>query len=216
MGATRLALAIQSADILYDMRRLLTAAVLVLATLSAAAYPVYYKEQYYKLFHTHYIQSPDDSIENIYWLELAKKADFCNPLYALATIADTEQWKRYRYLLDMHIDLMLIQQHLILGSKFDKRVAYFYNAPWKQENLDSLKIAESAYRTALLYWGEAKSLAAMAMKTPFLPIDGAEYWIDEASRVESGDLNYADIIAAQLSRLEKVRAAFEKMDGNTY
>ncbi|MCK7487346.1 MAG: hypothetical protein MZU97_18930 [Bacillus subtilis] len=50
------------------------------------AYPVYFKEQYYRLFHTHYIQYPDDSIENIYWLEQAREADFCNPLYALAKI----------------------------------------------------------------------------------------------------------------------------------
>ena len=202
--------------ILYTMRRLLLTASLLVVALSASAYPVYYKEQYYKLFHTHYIQSPDDSIENIYWLELAKGADFCNPLYALATITDQPHWERYRYLLDMHIDLMLIQQHLILGSKFDKQVAYFYNAPWKDENLDSLKTAESAYRTALLYWNEAKDLAEKAMKTPFVLLDGAEYWIDEASRIESGDLDYASIIAAQISRLEKVRAEFEKMDGSTY
>ncbi|HUW41298.1 MAG TPA: hypothetical protein VMV90_09820 [Rectinemataceae bacterium] len=198
------------------MRKFLVAAIFALAAASLSAYPVYYKEQYYQLFHTHYIQSPDDSIENIYWLELAKKADFCNPLYALAVITNPQQWERYRYLLDMHIDLMLIQQHLILGSKFDKRKAYFYNAPWKQENLDSLKIAESAYRTALAYWGEAKSLAAKAMQTPYVLVDGAEYWIDEAARIQSGELDYADIIATQLDRLAKVRAAFEKMDGSTY
>ncbi|HTX74250.1 MAG TPA: hypothetical protein VMC79_15570 [Rectinemataceae bacterium] len=198
------------------MRKFAASAAFLLAMTLLAAYPVYYKEQYYKLFHTHYIQAPDDSIENIYWLELAKNADFCNPLYALAKIDDKTHWERYRYLLDMHIDLLLIQQHLVLGSKFDKMVAYFYNAPWKDENLDSLKTAESAYRTALLYWGEAKDLAAKAMKTPFVLMDGAEYWIDEASRIESGDLDYAAIIASQLSRLERVRAAFQKMDASTY
>ena len=49
---------------------------------SASAYMVKYKEDYYKLFHVHYQQYPDDVIENIYWLEHAVKADFCNPLYA--------------------------------------------------------------------------------------------------------------------------------------
>ncbi|HET7839040.1 MAG TPA: hypothetical protein VFL04_04730 [Rectinemataceae bacterium] len=195
---------------------LIAAILLILALAGAYAYPVYYKEQYYKLFHLHYIQYPDDTIENIYWLEQAKKADFCNPLYALATIPDPQHWERYRYLLQMHLDLKLIEQHRILGSKFDKRVAYFYNAPWKDQNLESLKTAESAYRAALAYWAETKDLAAKAMKTRFMELEGADFWIDEAARIESGELDYAQIIASDLARLGKVRAAFEKMDAATY
>ena len=186
------------------------------AVMGAAAYPVYYKEQFYKLYHTHYIQYPDDAIENIYWLERAKKADFCNPLYALAKIEDKRQWERYRYLLDMHLDLKLIEQHLRLGSKFDKRVAYFYNAPWRDQNLESLKTAETAYRAALLYWDEAKSLATKAMGMRFVELGDAENWVDEAARIESGELDYADIIGDELGRLERVRAEFEKMDLSTY
>ncbi len=189
---------------------------LALACAAASAYPVYYKEQYFRLYHVNYIQYPDDSIENIYWLERAKKADFCNPLYALAKIEDEKHWERYRYLFEMHLSLKLIEQHLVLGSKFDKRNAYFYNAPWKEQNLESLKTAESAYRAALAYWPEAKELAAKAMKMRFVMLPEVQYWVDEAYRIESGDLDYEDIIADELSRLERVRAEFEKMDGNTY
>jgi hypothetical protein len=199
------------------MRRLLLLGYFALGiALIGAAYPVYFKEQYFKLYHQHYIQAPDDSIENIYWLEQAKKADFCNPLYAMAKIEDKRQWERYRALLDMEIDLKLIEQHLALGSKFDKRVAYFFNAPWKDENLDSLKTAETAYRAALSYWTEARDLALKAMQQRFTKVAGAEYWIETASRIESGDLDYADIIGDELARLERVRAEFEKMDASTY
>ncbi len=198
------------------MRRPALVALLLCVALGASAYPVYYKEQFYRLFHLHYIQYPDDAIENIYWLEQAKKADFCNPLYALATIPDERHWERYRSLLDMHLDLKLIEQHLALGSKFDKRVAYFYNAPWKDENLDSLKTAETAYRAALSYWSEAKELAGRAMALRFVDLEGAEYWIDEAARIDSGELDYAAIIGRQLDRLAKVRADFEKMGPSTY
>jgi hypothetical protein len=61
-----------------------------------AAYQVEYKEQFYRLFHLHYIQYPDDTMENIYWLEQAMKADFANPLYALALIENEVQWEKYR------------------------------------------------------------------------------------------------------------------------
>jgi hypothetical protein len=199
------------------LKRLAIVVVFLLCTaLAASAYPVYYKEQFYRLYHTHYIQYPDDSIENIYWLERAKQADFCNPLFAMAKIEDQRHWERYRYLFDMHLDLKLIEQHLTLGSKFDKRVAYFFNAPWKDQNLDSLKTAESAYLAALAYWDEAKKLAEKAMAMRWVMLDDAENWIDEAYRIDQGDLDYAQIIGNQLTRLRKVRADFEKMDASAY
>lgn len=179
-------------------------------------YPVYFKEQYYRLYHTHYIQYPDDTIENIYWLEQATKADFCNPLYALATIENERQWERYRYLLNMHLDLKLIEQHLYLGAKFDKRVAYFYNAPWKRENLESLKTAETAYRAALAYWKTAKEWALKADGIRFLYLPDVQFWEDEAFRIANGQLDYERIITRELQRLAKVRADFEAMDEATY
>jgi hypothetical protein len=192
------------------------AALVLLIAGSASGHTTYFKEQFYRLYHQHYIQSPDDSIENIYWLEMAKKADFCNPLYAMAAIGDERQWERYRYLLDMHLDLKLIEQHLILGSKFDKRVAFFFNAPWKDQNLESLKTAEIAYRSALAYWPEAKSLAEKAMRMRFVDIPGAESWIDEAFRIVEGGLDYEKIIGGELERLVRVRAGFEKMVSGSY
>ncbi len=199
------------------MKKTFAVIILLFAALTAAlAYPVYFKEQYYRLYHEHYIQSPDDSIENIYWLEQASKADFCNPLYAFAKIEDKKQWERYRYLLDMDICLKLIQQHLILGSKYDKRVAYFYNAPWKDQNLDSLKTAETCYKAALAYWPQAKELAKKAMDMRWTKLEGVDYMIDEAYRIAEGELDYEDIIGDELARVAKVRAEFEKMDGSTY
>ena len=76
---------------------------------------VKYKEDYYKLFHVHYQQYPDDVMENIYWLEQAVKADFCNPLYAPCKINSQDEWEKYRYLFMMHVNLKLIEQHLRLG-----------------------------------------------------------------------------------------------------
>ena len=72
------------------------------------AYMVKYKEDFYRLYHIHYQQHPDDCIENIYWLEKAAQADFCNPLYADAKIETEKQWEKYRYLFQMHLNLKLI------------------------------------------------------------------------------------------------------------
>ncbi len=199
------------------LRKRLAIALFLLVTASALqAYPVYFKEQYYRLYHVHYVQYPDDSIENIYYLEQAMKADFCNPLYAYAKIEDKKEWARYRDLFSMHILLKLIEQHLILGSKWDKRVAYFYNAPWKKENLESLDTAETCYRTALAYWPEAKRLALLAMKSRFVTLEEVQFWETEAYRIEKGLLDYERIIKEELDRVRKVREAFESMNETTY
>jgi len=184
---------------------------------SGAAYFVQYKEQYYKLYHIHYKQYPDDTLENIYWLEKAINADFCNPLYALGAIADTVAWEKYRYLFMMHLNLKMVEQHVRLGTKYDKRAAYFYNAPWKEQNIESLNIAEQYYTTALFYWEEAKLWAEKAnvRKFQFLFLTDLQYWEDERERIVTSALNYERTITRELNRLKSVRDEFVKMD-DTY
>ncbi|MDR0876842.1 MAG: hypothetical protein LBN21_02225 [Treponema sp.] len=182
------------------------------------AYYVTYKEQYFRLYHLHYIQYPDDTMENIYWLEKAMKADFANPLYAMTHIENEAQWEKYRYLFNMHINLKLIEQYLFLGNKWNKRTAYFYNAPWKAQNLLSLETAEQCYRTALYYWNEAQTWAEKAQERRFrfINLQKVQFWEDEAGRMETKDLDYEKTINRELALLQNVREKFLAMDENTY
>ncbi|GHV83366.1 hypothetical protein AGMMS50212_07060 [Spirochaetia bacterium] len=166
------------------------------------------------LYHLHLIQYPDDTMENIYWLEKALAADFCNPLYANALIENETQWEKYRYLFMMHINLKLIEQHIILGNKWNKRNAYFYNAPWKEQNLDSLNTAETCYKTALYYWKDAVMWAEKAneKRFRFLNLERVQFWEDEAFRMQKGSLDYEKILTRELKLLQNVREKFEAMD----
>ena len=178
------------------------------------AYYVTYKEQYYRLYHLHHIQYPDDSMENIYWLEKALAADFANPLYALALIENETQWEKYRYLFNMHINLKMIEQYLFLGNKWNKRRAYFYNAPWKEQNLESLETAETCYRTALYYWDAAMEWAKKAQERRFyfINLERVQFWEDEAHRIGTGELDYRRIINRELASLQRVRERFQAME----
>ncbi|GAB1482739.1 hypothetical protein MASR2M78_15550 [Treponema sp.] len=184
----------------------------------AGAYYVQYKEQYYKLYHLHYIQYPDDTMENIYWLEQAVKADFANPLYALALIEDKVQWEKYRYLFMMHVNLKLIEQYMYLGEKWNNRNAYFYNAPWKEQNLKSLETAESCFQAAKTYWKEALvwNTKLQDKRFRFMNLERVQFWEDEAARINNGSLDYEKIIGRELALLQKVREKFQAMDENTY
>ena len=182
------------------------------------SYAVTYKEQFYQLFHVHYQQYPDDVMENIYYLERAIAADFANPQFAMAKISDKITWEKYRYLFMMHVNLKLIEQHLRLGRTWDKNIAYFYDAPWKEEYLRDLETAESCYAAGLYYWQEAKLWAEKANQKifQFKYLTDIQYWEDESYRIDSGELNYEKIINRELERIAKVKASFIAMDENTY
>ena len=183
---------------------------------NADAYMVKYKEDWYKLFHVHYQQYPDDCMENIYWLEKAVEADFCNPLYADAKIATEKEWEKYRYLFQMHINLKLIEQHLRLGRVYDKKCIYFYDAPWKEEYLSNMEKALSCYKAGLYYWKEAKIWyeKANAPTFRFLYIKDLQFWEDERERIFTGELNYEKIINREITRLEKNISELKAMDEN--
>lgn len=183
---------------------------------NADAYMVKYKEDWYKLFHVHYQQYPDDCMENIYWLEKAVEADFCNPLYADAKITTEKEWEKYRYLFQMHINLKLIEQHLRLGRVYDKKCIYFYDAPWKEEYLSNMEKALSCYKAGLYYWKEAKIWyeKANAPTFRFLYIEDLQFWEDERERIFTGELNYEKIITREVERLEKNISELKAMDEN--
>ena len=178
------------------------------------AYYATYKEQYYRLYHLHYIQYPDDTMENIYYLEKALQADFCNPLYAVALIENEIQWEKYRNLFMMHVNLKLIEQYIFLANKWNKRNAYFYNAPWKDINLEALETAEKCFYAALYYWKDAQEWAEKSLEPRFrfLELDRIKYWQDEAFRIENKSLDYEKIIRRELGLLQQVREKFLAMD----
>ena len=180
----------------------------------AFSYMVKYKEDYYRLYHVHYAQFPDDCIENIYWLEKALQADFCNPLYADAKINTEADWEKYRYLFMMHINLKLIEQHTRLGRTYDKQVAHFYDAPWRDAYIENLNKAKSCYEAGLYYWREAKLWAEKANvgKFKFLFITDLQNWEDERERIGTGKLDYEKTLNRELARVNKVIEEFEKMN----
>jgi len=182
------------------------------------AYYVTYKEQYFRLFHMHYNANPDNYIENIYWLERALEAPFCNPLYALALIETEIEWEKYRYLFMMHLNLKMAEQHMFLGSLYNKRNAYFYNAPFRDANLASLDIAETCFNAALYYWNEALTWAGRANENRFrwINLQRVQNWEDSAFRIGNGSYNYGRVINRELASLQAVREQFLAMDENTY
>ena len=188
---------------------------LFVVTDSGRSYKILYAEQFYKLYHAHFYQYPEDYLENIYYLEQSMRSDFANPLNALARIENKKEWRRYMNLFRMHVSLKLTELYLGLGSKYDKMNAYFHNYPWKRENLKSLDVAEESYEFARVYWKETLKWQGKVEKS-WTVLEEIQKWEDEAYRIEEKSLDYDDIIDSHLERLRAVREKFQAMDENTY
>ncbi|CAD7837653.1 FIG00434455: hypothetical protein [Olavius algarvensis spirochete endosymbiont] len=193
-------------------------ALLMFPVVNLPAWKIEYAEQFYKLYHKHMYSYPEESAENLWYLSMALRSPFANPLNALAKIENELEWAKYRNLFSMHLHLRIINEYLNLAAKYDKFNAYFYNYPWKSANLDSLKIAEAYYKLALESWEAARLYGETAREQRFrwFHLDEIQFWEDEAFRIENGELDYGDIIAVHLARLEQVRSEFASMDYDTY
>ena len=182
---------------------------------SVFAYKLLYAEQFYKLYHRHFYQYPEDYLENIYYLEQALRSDFSNPLNAMAVIRNKTEWERYRNLFRMHVSIKLTELYIGLGSKYDMMNAYFYNAPWQRENIESLKIARQSYEYARIYWNEALKWN-MEIKKSWICLEEIQNWEDESFRINEKKLDYDSIINRHILRLDNVMKEFMEMDADTY
>ncbi len=197
-------------------RRLLSAILLVALGQSASAYRLIYREQLYELYHRHFYDYPERIAENVYWLERTLDADFANPLNALAVVENDREWEWYRALFSMHVNIKLAELYLRWGAQYFKWNAYFYNAPWQQENLRSLERADILFRSARPYWEEAQRWSQEVAGHTFIHLEEIQAWEDEHARIRTGSLDYGAIIDRHLERLEAVRGTFEAMDASTY
>lgn len=180
------------------------------------AYRLIYREQLYELYHRHFVSYPERIGENVYWLEQSLRSDFANPLYALAEVESPREWQWYRYLFTMHINVLLTDLYLQWGAQYMKFEAYFYNAPWQRQNLESLDRAEELFEYARVAWEEAQRWSREAAPIRFVHLEEIQAWEDQHHRIRTGDLDYDRIIDRHLARVAEVRSAFEAMDAETY
>lgn len=190
------------------------AVVFLLLTVSGTSwsYRLLYREQLYELYHRQFVQTPERIAENVYWLEEALRSDYANPLNALARVENQREWTWYRNLFSMHINLMLTDLYLQWGGQYMKHASYFYNAPWREQNIESLDRAEQYFRYARRYWDAAVGWSQEAADTIFIHLEEIQAWEDEHHRIRTGELDYDEIIDRHLDRVAEVRSAFESMN----
>ncbi|NIZ18406.1 hypothetical protein [Entomospira culicis] len=168
---------------------------------------IVYTEQWYRLYHQHLLRSPSDEFENLVYLEHALNAEFSHPLYALAKIESADQWQLYRYLFKMHLNLQMVRTYMALADKYDRRNVPFYSAPWKEQSLKNLDIAENYYQRARYFWDEALIWIEQMDNPDFrwIYIPEISNWHNERTLIRENKLDFAKILDRHLAKLQENR-----------
>lgn len=161
----------------------------------------HYLEDYYLLFGMKLYYNENSLRKNIEMLKTALNSRFRHPSQALVKIETEDEYLKYRKLMFMHINIMIMRNYLKIGSRYDKRNIKFYDETFAKDINDSLDIARKMYEEAIPYWDEAKRLAEEASRikitTKLSNIESERY------RIITGDLDFRKIINTHISGVDK-------------
>ncbi len=126
--------------------------------------PPEYLEDYFQLYAKRMYYGEEEILLNIYFLKKGLVSPFRHSSKALCLLKTPEEEQKYRLLLKMHLNLKIMQNYLLLGRLYDKRIIYHFNMPFKKDLIKSLKIAKYYYNLAKTYWPEVLAYANEASK----------------------------------------------------
>lgn len=158
-------------------------------------------EDYYLLYGMKQYYNEPFLRKNIEYLEIALNSNFRHPSRSLVKINDEKEYYKYRNLLFMHINLLIMKNYLTIAALYDKPKVYFYDGTFGKQLTESFNMAEGFYKEAIPYWEKAKLYAEKASEVK-ITLD-LSYMETERYRIVKKDLDYGKIIGANLQRLSK-------------
>jgi len=165
-----------------------------------------YVEDFFNLYNEWLYQDTDNISRNIYFLELAWVLPFDHPIRALTPISNEVHWQRYKYLIKMHIAVLLAKNYLDFGKQFYKENIYFYSKEYEKELLDGYEIAESYFKSALGWFKIAKKYANLVSEyDPYLYGTTLYYMEDEYKKIMNGEIYYDVVVNRLLNKIKENR-----------
>ncbi len=126
--------------------------------------PPEYVEDYYLFYRKRLYYNEHNIWVNIHYLLTALKAPFRHPSKALCLLKTEEEGRRYKKLMKMHLNFLIMKNYLTLGTLYDKKIIYWFNMTFKKDLIKSLKKAGIFYNYAKDFWKKVLQHAAEADK----------------------------------------------------
>ena len=171
-------------------------------------------EDFYLLYGLPHHYKAAEVKEGIFFLYMALSSRFRHPRRALCKIRTEPEYHKYRLMMFMKVNLLIMRMYLRLGSLYDKRHLYFHDLDFADDLEVSFLVARTYYREARKYWKLARKYAQGASEYPFLlNIPNIE---SDRHKIIRGDLNYERIIGLHLARVDAklgIAGEFLKREG---
>lgn len=152
----------------------------------------HYLEDFYELYGLKQYYNENSLRKNIERMKIALTCKFRHPSESLAKTDSEKEYQKYRHMMFMHINMLLLRDHLTIAGLYDKHQMKYYNLDFAKDISESIEIAEKFYRDAIPYWKEAVKHAKAASRIKITTDLG--YMENERYRIISGDLDYDKII----------------------
>jgi hypothetical protein len=169
----------------------------------------HYLEDYYELYGLKLYYNENSLRKNIERLKTALQCKFRHPSTALVKIESEKEYYKYRNLMFMHINILIMRSYMRIASSYDQQNIRFYSAPFAKDIIDSLAFAEKFYNEAIPYWDEAVKFATVASSVKITTDLG--YIESERKAIMKGDLDFKKIINGHIAKLKKKRDILSAM-----
>lgn len=167
----------------------------------------HYLEDYYRLYGMKLYYNENSLRMNIVRLKTALNCKFRHPSQALVKVETEKEYLKYRKIMFMHINILIMKSYIRIGTRYDKKRIYFYDKDFAKDISESLKIADSLYREAIPYWNKAKRLASEASRIKITTkLSNIE---SERFTIMTKELNYGRTINRDLKKLKIKQARLQ-------
>ncbi len=175
----------------------------------------HYLEDYYLLYGMKQYYNENSLRKNIERLKIALQCKFRHPSQALVKLESDQEYFKYRNLMFMHINMLIMRNYLSIASRYDKRKIDFYNWDYAKEINESFVIAEHYYNEAHPYWQKAVEYANKASSVKITTDLG--FIETERKKIITGEIDFGKIISGYISglqtkkqKLAELAAAYKK------
>lgn len=168
----------------------------------------HYLEDYYLLYGLKQYYNENTLRRNIDMLKTALNSKFRHPSEALIKINTEDEYQKYRRLMFMHINLLIMRSYMRIASRYDKQKIYFYNHEFAREINESLDTADKMYNEAVPYWNKARDYAEKASDIKLTTDLG--FIETERFSIVRGELDFGNIIDKHLDNIRQKREDLQK------
>jgi hypothetical protein len=168
----------------------------------------HYVEDFYLLYGMKLYYDENSLRENIRKLSLALSTKFRHPSQAIVKIETETEYEKYKNLMLMHINYLLMRDTMKIAAQYDKQKIYFYNLDFAKTIDESLDIADALYAEALPYWKEVKKYADKASQ--YKITTELSFMESERYSIIHGETNFEKTISLNRAKIQKKKGELAK------